>query len=413
MSKCPTCQFTVGNFATLLFLTLPAFLNASLDTQSYKNHLRRFKRSPKSSTLRCVASTESPEPGTARVELCNINNYYYLGHMTIGLPPQTVWMEFDTGSSTSWVMTSACRSPPCTIAHRFEPGRSATFDVVAETFNFTYGAGDTVSGVHAKDFVCLSRRMCLQNQSFGAALTVQQDNMIADGLIGLAYPTLSSLGQPLISNLGSKLKQPLFAVNLRRDAKGISTGGEYTFGYINQSLQAEDFHYVRVANQSYWSVEMDAVMALNNTQAPVRVGCPNGCHAIIDTATSFILGANGETARLLAQWSRLGLVQLDSSRPGSGGGGFGDYYVTDCERMKLLPVLAFLLGGKSFELTPDDYTFPDDPSRPCDKRQVALEGGPSDLDFWVLGGSFLGAYYTVFDFGNNRVGLAKIRKTGI
>lgn len=344
--------------------------------------------------LACVAETESNNNGTARIQLCNVKNYFYLGHIRLGFPPQTLWMEFDTGSATTWVMTSLCKSPSCKSAQRFDPRESITFVPIRETFNFTYGAGDSVSGIHAKDFMCIGQ-LCLANQSIGAAVQVNQQNMIADGLIGLAYPSLSILGSPLIANLKPKLLEPLFAVWLQRNAFKVSNGGEITFGYTNPDRYTGEFTYIPVTNESYWTIKMDSVVQTLPTGNSEIVACARGCKAIVDTATSFILGANNETAKMLENWDRMGLIQKDR---------WGDYYA-DCNQLTKLPKLAFVFNNQRFEIKPEDYTFAENPKFPC-KRQVAIEGDIPDLDFWVLGGSFLGPYYTVFDFGQKRVGIA-------
>ncbi|KAI3765231.1 hypothetical protein L2E82_15260 [Cichorium intybus] len=81
----------------------------------------------------------------------------------------------------------------------------------------------------------------------------------------------------------------------------------------------------------------------------------------------------------------------------------------DCARVPSLPNISFTIGGKEFELSPNEYivkTGEDDEER-CVSGFVAVETPPSGGPLWILGDLFMSRYHTIFDYGNLRVGFAE------
>ncbi|XP_012728561.2 napsin-A [Fundulus heteroclitus] len=340
------------------------------------------------------APDSGPPPSLPVERLTNFMDAQYYGVISIGTPPQNFTVLFDTGSSNLWVPSIHCSffDLACWVHHRYNSKKSSTYVKNGTEFAIRYGRG-SLSGFISEDTVSVAG-LSVSGQQFGEA--VKQPGITFavarfDGVLGMAYPSISVANvTPVFDTaMGAKLlPQNIFSVYISRDPKA-AVGGELVLGGLDPQYYTGDLHYVNVTRKAYWQIGMNRVDVGNQLTL-----CKASCQAIVDTGTSLIVGPSEEIRALNKAIGALPLLM-------------GEYLI-NCKKIPTLPVISFNIGGKTFNLTGEDYVMKESQlgMSICLSGFMAMDIPPPAGPLWILGDVFIGKYYTVFDRSADRVGFA-------
>ncbi|KAL5281087.1 hypothetical protein ACFFRR_004856 [Megaselia abdita] len=314
----------------------------------------------------------------------NFEDLSYYGNITIGTPPQSFSVLFDSGSSNLWIPSSNCNKTDeaCLVHAEYNSSASSTYVANGEAFEIMYGSG-ALTGYVSQDVVTVSG-ITINNQVFAEA-TNPGPNFITtkfDGIFGLGFQEIAvdNIVPPFYSMVWQELlPASIFSVWLDRNSSNPN-GGEVIFGGSDSSKYSGEIKYVPISQAGYWQFNMDGG----------SVGgfefCSGGCQAICDTGTSLIG----------APYAALETIQNAANVDNNGN--------VDCNQVDNLPVIVFYMNGHKFELEGKDYiTYnTQDGVTTCSLGVFWNEGQ------WILGDVFIGKYYTEFDYGNMRIGFAPV-----
>ncbi|KAL3041325.1 hypothetical protein OYC64_019515 [Pagothenia borchgrevinki] len=324
-----------------------------------------------------------------------INNYAdttYYGAISIGTPPQSFQVLFDTGSANLWVDSIYCSTRACNTHTKFNPRESSTYSANGKTFFLPYGAG-SLHGTFGYDTVNVGG-IVINHQEIGLSTNEPGQNFVVakfDGILGLSYPSISAGGEtPVVDNMISQnlLSANIFSFYLSR---GGQQGSVLSFGGVDTSLYRGQIYWTPVTSETYWQIGVQG-FEINGRETG---WCSQGCQSIVDTGTSTLTAPSqfiGDIMQAIgAQRSQNGM------------------YMVDCSELNHLPTLSFVISGVALPLPPSAYI---SQHYQNGNQFCSVDIGPTYLPshngqpLWIFGDVFLREYYSIYDRTNNHLGFA-------
>jgi len=323
----------------------------------------------------------------------------YYGTVCIGSPCQKFKLLFDTGSSNVWVPCKGCpfTDLACQFHKKFDCGSSSTCQATSQKFAIQYGSG-SLSGHVDYDRFCFAEdgsTLCVAKQGLGCATSEPGLAFVAakfDGLAGMAWDSISVDQLPTpFGQLANTTSCPssVFSFWLNRDPKTYATkGGELTLCGTDASHYTGNINWVGLTDKTYWKFNIDS-LSVGGTQYLGAVG------AIADTGTSLLVGSKDVIGKINAA---IGATPVAN----------GEFSV-DCSKLDSMPAVNIAINGVNYALQAKDYVL-----QVSQFGQTICLSGFAGLDLpndprfpkIILGDVFIGRYYTVFDWGKERVGFA-------
>jgi len=384
-------------------------------TKSYVHLLRKYGFNPTKegpffhevkATHRVLLKKVGAEVGEVGAEDVQ-NDSMYLVPVNIGTPPQTVNLDFDTGSSDLWVWSNELSSSVLNAARGshsvFNPSKSSTFRKSPfSTWTISYGDKSSASGSVGTDVVNVGG-LVIRDQAVELAnsLSKQFVSSSGDGLLGLAFGTINTVKpEPAKTPVENMIIQKDIPKSAELFTAYLTSTKDreqsfYTFGFIDEAIvraSGQEISYAPVDNGSgFWMFDSTSATINGN---PIQ---RSGNKAIADTGTSLALV---DDATCEAIYSAIPGASYDF-------GSQGYIFPSDLNPQDL-PTITFAVGDHQFAVRKSDLGF-------AEAKTGYVFGGiqsRGELTFDILGDTFLKAIYAIFDVGNLRLGVVEKKGPG-
>jgi hypothetical protein len=257
---------------------------------------------------------------------------------------------------------------------------SPTFTPLDKSISLQYGKGGA-AGKLGKDHVQIAG-MNVTNMTFARLnrLNGMDVNSNFDGIIGLAFPDIAAGKVPTFLELlleQGQIDDASFSFYMSPNSSAVILGG------VDSRYHVGPFKYFPVREDGYWNVEVETVRVghsfyENQSQGDLVV--------MFDTGTSRIIVGKKMFEFILKETKLKEQVTYQK------------------KLLKTLPTIKIEVNEELISIPPESYMMCDDNS--CFLGIKTSPGIPSQ-NLIILGDIFLKTYYTHFDYGNMRVGLAR------
>jgi hypothetical protein len=324
-----------------------------------------------------------------------------VGSIGMGTPPQTLGVLFDTGSSLFWVRGSTCKTTECVGKKSFDNSKSSTYTNLPDSAQLNrtirYGDGTLVSCQINQDSLTLGSKV-LKNQNVCEADSIITEVASTDGIIGIGPPGAASgtRGADVFSNLlnQSSSTEATIAMWYNLATKfGPGEAGEITFGGVDPSRYEGNITYYDLSvDRTHWQLQVSGISI-------------NG-GANLMSRTETVLLDSGTTLVYLPSEVLRPIVENFSAQKVTG----QQFYLVDCNRIQNAKSISFQFSnGPPVTLTPEQMIFRDSQSRSC---ILIFADDSNSIGRPIIGALFLRNFYTIYDYGKERIGLAKSKQVG-
>merc|ERR1711907_459048 len=367
----------------LLFALLVGMASAAFMTVPLKKHAKTARQEMREQGYtQDVSLAHKYNLGADPVVITDYSDAQYYGELSVGTPPQTFKVIFDTGSSNLWVPSSETSIIHFNPHTKYDHKKSSTYVANGTKFAIQYGSG-SLSGFVSEDTVTIGN-VTVTNHLFAEAtiepgLSFKIGKM--DGIMGMAFQRIAVNGikptwYDLLAAQGMENK---FAFYL---GTGNGDNSEMVLGGVDTAHYTGDIHYVPLTEDAYWMFTMDSFAIGDVSETKVT--------AIADTGTSLLAGP---TDFITSIQKAIGATPLAHGE-----------YTLDCSKLDTLPKLTITLNGKDFVLEGKDYAI--EISGECLSGFMGIDLPSDNPVKFILGVVFLRKFYSIYDAGNKQVGFA-------
>jgi hypothetical protein len=346
---------------------------------SREREARRHGSNLRSTSTSTTATVPSDEPES--IPLKDYSNAQYYGTISIGNPPQSFQVIFDTGSSNLWVPQLNCHhcgNPFFGKKHKYNHDQSLTYRPNGTDFEITYGSGSVV-GYFSSDIITLADDIQVDQQLFAevtdaAGLGFAYALGKFDGILGMAFSSLSIGQAPTVWENAIRqnvVEQPMFSFYLGDDNEnGKTDGGELTLGGYDPARFEGDLQYVPLVSATYWEIMLDTIVLGEDHKyvMPKHIGRT----AIVDSGTSLMVGPKSEVMKI---------AHAIGAKPN-----FVGEYTIDCSLVPQIPDLVITIHDMNYTLPGTSLVI--ESQNTCLFAFLGMDfpsGGPS----WILGDVFM------------------------
>ncbi|KAJ4407995.1 hypothetical protein N0V85_004301 [Neurospora sp. IMI 360204] len=211
-------------------------------------------------------------------------NYEYISPVEIGTPPQTVWMNIDTGSADFWVVSTDTPRYQTRGHAIYDPHTSNTSVLIPDlNWRITYADGSGAHGIVYQDRVSIDDTLSFPTQVVQSATSISWDfttDPYVSDIMGLGMSAGNTVSESIkdveartgikiltfMDNVMGQLREPVFTANLRDNA-----AGSYGFGFVNETEYVGEVRYVDVKQDGiFWEFEVGGYLVGSEEEKKVE-----------------------------------------------------------------------------------------------------------------------------------------------